>query len=204
MELLEHSRSRLVESRPCAQTGIGQRRALVHGRKQLGVKHEHRIGIIPRHFLLDGAPFLVPLLRAVINAAHAVALDAQGDVRVLGRDGVKVLRHGLLSVSVKRATHGGGDLRQLIRGKARAAAKRHVFLGMGRARETLGRLDGARQVIHHRGDHRSQAVRHNHHPQAVRQRRAQDVLALISLRIAGRVETRRQAQGGGERKRQDE
>ena len=45
VKILKQRRRRLVERRPCAQAGIGQRRALIHSRKHLGVKHALGFGL---------------------------------------------------------------------------------------------------------------------------------------------------------------
>ena len=64
----------------------------------------------------------------------------QSNIQVFGRNRKEILRHGLLRVSVEVAAHGGCNVGQLIRRKARAAPKHHVFLGVGHSWESRRRL----------------------------------------------------------------
>src|ERR1700733_794513 len=98
----------------------------------------------------------------------------QGDVEILGRYGVEVLREAFARVRVEVAADHATDVGELIRGEARAAAEHHVFLRVRRSRKDRGRLIGANEVVHRRRGYRGERVTHDYHLQAVREGRAKD------------------------------
>ncbi len=120
------------------------------------------------------APFSWSQLLAVQYSPHSYGLDMQSYVEVLRGHGEEVLSHRLLRIRVEHSADAGGDVRQLVRRKARTAAEHHVLLGMRRSRKTLGRFIRAGPVIHYGSDDRSQPVPDDQHAETVLQRVAQD------------------------------
>ena len=106
----------------------------------------------------------------VLDILHARGIHAQGDLQILGRHGDEILGYILLRIGVLVAAQlriNGGDL---VGAQARAAAERHVLLGVGHAGKTGGRFVAAGDVILLYGDDRRQRVAHDHHAQAVIER----------------------------------
>ncbi len=167
VKLLQHGPGGLVEGGLGPQRVMGVGRPLEHGRQQPAVKDILRVGQVLGHLLLDGPPLLVPELVAVQHVPHAVGLDVQGHLQVVGRHRKEILGYGLLGVGVEFPPHARGDVGQLVGAEPRAPPEHHVLLGVGHPREPRRRLVRARQVVHHDGGHRRQLVLHDHHPQAV-------------------------------------
>jgi hypothetical protein len=97
----------------------------------------------------------------------------QGDIEILSRHGVEVLREAFPRIGVEVTAYHAADVGQLIGGQARTAPEHHVLLGVRRARETDRALIGADEIIDRSRDHRRQGVAHDHDTQAIRQRRAE-------------------------------
>ena len=128
------------------------------------------------HFLLDRAALLRPALLLVEDALHADGLDMKRHIKVRGRHGEKELRGGLARIGVEAAAHEAADRRQLVGGETRIAAEHHMLLGMRQAGKAGRRLVGADEIVDRRRDHRRQRVAHEDDLEAVRQRRAQNVI----------------------------
>ena len=58
------------------------------------------VGEVAGDFLLDSAAFVGPLVLGIVDAAQAGGLGLEGDVKVGGGDGGKVLRDVLLGVGI--------------------------------------------------------------------------------------------------------
>ncbi len=195
VETFEHLAAGLVERCARAQSVVRIGRTLEHRRQHPAVHHVLGTGQVPRHLLLDGAALFAPQRLAVQHAAHAQRADVQRHVDVIGRHGEKVLGDGLLGIGIELTAHGAGDIGQLGRRQAGAAAEHHVLLRMGHAGETGRRLVGADQIVELGGHHRRQIIAHNHHAQTVVQRRAQHAGAVRRVCIGtGLQRCQRQAQ----------
>ena len=139
------------------------------------------IGEVAGYFLFDGASFVGPLFFGVIDAAQAGGLRLQGHVQVGGGNGGEVLGDILLGVGIVPAAQLGVDGGGLIRGHAGAAAKGHVFLGVGRAWEAGRRLISADLEVQLDRDHGRQRIAHDDHLQTVGKGGAGDVTGIRSI-----------------------
>ena len=125
------------------------------------------IGEVLRHFLLDGAALLVPVLLAVEHALHAHRFDVQRDVEIFGGTVKRYCVSAFARVGVEVAAHDAADIGELVGGEPGAAAEHHVFLRMRGAGKSVRRFVGADEIVH-RGRHdRRQRVAHDDDAQAV-------------------------------------
>ena len=117
------------------------------------------------------------------------------NVQVRGGNGGEVLGDVLLRVGIVPAAQLGVDGGGLIRGHAGAAAKGHVFFGVGRSREAGRRLIPADLEVQLHRDHGRKRVAHDDHLQAVGERGAGHVAGVRGMdtrRKRGEQEKRRQ------------
>ena len=176
---LEHGAGGLVERGFGAQGVVGIGRAGEQLLAQASIGHIRRAGQIAGHFLLDGAAFLFPVTLGVGDRAHALGVQAQRHVEILGRHGEVVAGDLVLGIGIELAAHGRGDGRDLGGGQVVGAAKHHVFLRMRHAGKTVRRIPRTHVVIHHRGDRGCKAVGYHDHLQAVIQRRTAYRVVLV-------------------------
>ncbi len=98
----------------------------------------------------------------------------ESNIKIRGGYGGEILGDVLLRIGIIPAAELGIDGGGLVGGHARAAAKCHVLLGMGGAREAGGRLIAADVKIQLDGRHRSQRIAHDDDLQAIGQRGSRD------------------------------
>ncbi len=151
------------------------------------------IGEVAGYFLFDGASFVGPLCFGVIDAAQAGGLRLQGHIQVGGGNGGEVLGDILLGVGIVPAAQLGVDGGGLIGGHAGAAAKGHVFFGVGRAGKAgRGFVSADFEVQLHR-DHGRQRIAHDDYLQTVGKGGAGDVAGIRSV-AHDRAESRKAEQ----------
>lgn len=163
-----------IERRPCAERVVFIWRASEHDLQELHVKNVFRVGKVLGDFLLDGAALFGPELLASDEAGHAVDFNVQGQFQILSGRGEKILGDGLLGVRVEIAAEHGGDIRELIAGKSGAAAKHHVFGGMGGAGKAWRRFVGTDLVIDDGCDHGGERIMNDDDAHAVGEGFAED------------------------------
>jgi hypothetical protein len=182
VKALQHLRRGLLERRPRSQRIVHVRRPRKHCRADLRIQDVRRLGEILRYLLFDGAALVIPFLFRIQHPTHACGLDMQGDIEILSRHGVEVLREAFPRIGVEVTAYHAADVGQLIGGQARTAPEHHVFLGVRRARETDRALIGADEIVDRSRDHRCQGVAHDDDTQAIRQRRAERSGRLVTGR----------------------
>ena len=175
MEILEHRGGRVVEGRPRAERIVFVRRAGKQFRAQLFVKLVGRRGEVLRYFLLDRSAFLVPCLFVVGYRPHPQRFDMEGDIDVLGRNRVQILREALARIGVELPAHHAADVRKLVCGKTGAAAEHHVLLRMGRAGKPHRCFVRTDEIVDGGRNHRRQRVADDDDAQAVGQRGADNI-----------------------------
>ena len=127
------SNEALVPSGSCAY-GVPANMRPIHAVDEL----VSGVGQVALHFLLNGAALLVPLRLRIVHASQAGGLRLQRHIHVRRGNGREVLRDVLLRVGVVFAAQQRIDGRRLVGGHPRAAAERHVLLGVRHARKSIG------------------------------------------------------------------
>ena len=116
------------------------------------------------------------------NVTHPDGFNIQRGFEIACGDGEIILRHDLLGIGVKVAAHRRNQVGKLGGRETRAAAKHHVFEGVRHAGKTGWRFVRTHQVIELSRHHRGQRVAHDHHAQAVFQRRPRYIRFRSGLR----------------------
>jgi hypothetical protein len=167
---------RLIEGRARAERDMLIGRAGKQDRAKLLVENVSRCGEVLRHFLLDGAAFLIPTLLRIEHAAHARRFDMERHIDILGRNREQILRQAFARVRVEVTAHDAADICQLVGRQARAAAEHHVLLGMRHAGEPGRGFVRPHKIVDRRRDHGRQRVPHDDDPQPVGERCTQHIV----------------------------